>query len=730
MFVVLHAALGSQANSSIVRAKMEETVIYKPTMKCQQMADDMSVFTPNAEKEILRIRAESTEHDLLLQDVFSRMVEALTDVRARNLILKYITDYQQAEVYLNNPSLIERWHGAGRRSVDVILRFLFDFYQEYKTIASKTNEEVAIQLVSIEYPFLEEDEQRFVGSFLKSEGRYPVFFLATRYFQHTSERNAQIFARANGVMCSHLHYDALADEFGITRERVRQLSLIDLTSANDAGMLWDGYRWQSLGFLQKPVLTADNIQWKELAEKEHVEGIDFYAALAIIGQMVPLQTVALRADGRRANARLSANTPWEMPDVLFAYNSRYSFFSFENALIEVGHVASLQRITEDRMPLSGIISRGLVNRQMSDIDAVEIKAVEDILREVVTMFPHVAVEDDDIVFQVNRINYIEEIYQILRRKGEAMTINEIFAEFLRLHPDDHHTDSLFVRSYMLRDDRFEAVGSKSTYQLKEWNRFAGSLGDLAVHLVENSPEPVRADILCQRMMEHRHNTTMKSCYTSIYLAINAKQLMFYIDSSAGDDVAESKEDTAESRYYVGLFQKSYPDRFWASPLVVEGAVRSMRRFLQEYGRWPFNSAATSLERALCYTHRKYSVKKCVTDDEIEFFRQGMADICPDHYPSCERDLQFVSRCNQLIDFCQKYHHLPHHQEQPRLITWYKAQCSQAGSFRGFRKYMFSQTQETIAKLCEPLPPIQPMELPQRGEQKQEEEQLLFDFLGD
>jgi succinate dehydrogenase/fumarate reductase-like Fe-S protein len=59
--------LGSQANSSIVRAKMEETVIYKPTMKCQQMADDMSVFMPNAEKEILRIRAESTEHDLLLQ---------------------------------------------------------------------------------------------------------------------------------------------------------------------------------------------------------------------------------------------------------------------------------------------------------------------------------------------------------------------------------------------------------------------------------------------------------------------------------------------------------------------------------------------------------------------------------------------------------------------------------------------------------------------------------------
>ena len=61
------------------------------------------------------------------------------------------------------------------------------------------------------------------------------------------------------------------------------------------------------------------------------------------------------------------------------------------------------------------------------------------------MMQHVEVEGDDIVFTVNHTNYCEEIYQILRAEGKAMTVDHIYEEFRLRLPDDHHTNSNFIR---------------------------------------------------------------------------------------------------------------------------------------------------------------------------------------------------------------------------------------------------------------------------------------------
>ena len=98
-----------------------------------------------------------------------------------------------------------------------------------------------------------------------------------------------------------------------------------------------------------------------------------------------------------------------------------------------------------------------------------------------------------------------------------MTVDNIFAEFKQRHPEDHHTDSSFIRSYMLSDKRFEAVGSKSTYQLSEWKRFAGTLGALAEHILMAYDNPVKVDELCEMMREQRGNTTRNSLFNHVYI---------------------------------------------------------------------------------------------------------------------------------------------------------------------------------------------------------------------
>lgn len=640
----------------------------------------------------------SQETDRLLQYIFHQMVEGIDDVRVRNLILKYIKSYTQVEDHLNDKSLILKWHGAGKQSVEKILRFLEEYYREYQLVVSGQKEGAATMLIGIEYPFLTAEEREFVVSFLQAEGRYPVLFIASRYLQRTPDRRIQVFARANGIVGGHQRFEVIGEEYRLTRERVRQLGLMSITDAGDAGLVWDEARWQATGFLQQPLLTEANTSWDVCRQKERLDEIDFYGVLAIIRQMTPLNIVALRSDGRRANARLIGDMPWQMPDILFAYDKRLACFSFENALAVVGHEASLQRITDRRMSLPDLVDQHFIDKH-SDEDC---QAVIRVMRDVVSLFDGVETEGDDIVFRANRINYSEEIYQILHRKGEAMTIDAIYEEFRLLYPEDHHTDNSFIRSYMLRDERLEAVGSKSTYQLREWGRFAGPLGDLALHLLEASDQPMLVGTLCQRMLEMRPASTQKSCETSIYIAVIARRLLYYIDNAVSTDDDTEEADAEKRHYYVGLFDRQYPERFWPSPLTVEGLVRSVRRFVTEYGRWPFSSAKTGVERKLYYTLRKYALGQSVSDDEQQRYQQGLADINPVEYPSTERDLLFLNRCRELTDYCAKYHHLP---IRGKLLSWYQSQCSQADQLTEFRKYHFERLQAAVASSHQELPVI-------------------------
>ena len=534
-------------------------------------------------------------------------------------------------------------------------------------------------LASTDYPFLTEAEQTFVQSFCETWGRPPMFYIALSYLRLEVDKKSQIVARMAGLQGRHEHIEELAEAFGLSRERVRQLSGMDLANGSPWPWVWSADRWAAYPFFDKPLLTADNVGWEQLCREEQLGDIDFFGALNILAKIRPLNIVALLADGAKATGRRWFEKGWQEPKVLFAYDKQYSAFRFTDALARVGHDASLQRVSERRQSLSALADAHFPAPPAEETRPQVIAMLADVL----PMFDHVVVEGDDIVLQANRTNYAEEIYQMLQRRGEPMTVEELFAEFRRLHPTDRHTDSTFLRSYLWRDERFEAVGSKSTYQLCEWGRFAGALGELAIHLLEGCEAPVVADELCRQMLEQRPSTTLKSCATSIYLTVQDGRLLYYVDTATGNSC-------------VGLSQQSYDGRYWPSPITVEGAVRSMRRFLSENQRWPFHSGGNGIESSLYYTVRKYSKQLHVTDDELRRYQEGMADIDADAYPANERDQTFAER-----------HRIPTRAERPSLYTWYRSVCSQESQLTGCRRYYYEQLQAALRASCQSLDPLQP-----------------------
>ena len=663
-----------------------EHLLKSPT---DEESEAVGILYSQSEKQFFRFTTLSDSMERRIQDAFDKMADSVSPVRARNLIHSHWKRYRDTEPYLNDASGIWKWYGAGKGMVEHIQAFLEDFRTAYQDIinggdampADDTAEDANLPHPDVDYPFLTAEEQKFVSSFQKSVNRYPVFYIALRYLRCAADRPTQTFARAHGLMGKYESLQDLAAEYGLTFERTRQLSKLII---DEDLPVWNHERWAALDFFHRPFLTEASIHWEALQKLEHIEEMDFYSALAIFAALRHLEVIALRADGYKANARRGKGEAWEQPCVLFAYDKSLNVLRVRDFLRTIGQRAILQRI-EDKTFYMSAITEEFFSPDASEDQKLQVFAM---LREVLPLFPDVEVCEETVVFRQNHINYPEEIYQILHRRGKAMTVDDIYAEFRTLHPDDHHTDSSFLRNYMLQDDRFEPIGRKSTYQLREWEQFAGSLQELAIHLLKDESVPLPTAELISRMTAHRSNTTAKSCESIIYQAVAAGELQYYFTA-----------DNNAYAAYVGLPEKSYPPRFWVSPMTVDGAIASIHRFLAERGYWPHKSKSDEIESRLSYTLRKFTLCEQADEEDGIHFHLGMADIPPYQYPHNDREAIFMEHCRTLDAFWQEHHRPPTNAEESQLSKWYRETKAKLHLLDDFRRYHFERIGQK--------PPLQP-----------------------
>ena len=609
--------------------------------------------------------------DERVQKLFEKMLNEIPDTRTRNILSEIgLFGYRDTENLYRFPAHINRLPGAGTNSVRFIKQFLDDFRKAYYMMTSN-NGERAFKLydISVEYPFLNEDEVEFVYNFMNDEGRYPVFFLARRFIQASQQRGVRAYARYNGIIGRFESLSDIAKDLSVTFERVRQLSKIDVDKLNS--MAWDAGRWAALPGFDRNFMTAASLDWKRVSEAEHVEDMSFYAALSLISLMRPIVIVSLNRDGRRANSRRNAVAEWEEPFILFAHDAAITDVNFVDMIRTLAHDVSLTRTRDLHFSMSKLIGEWTKKPLPPELQA----QVQDLMTEVLPVLPDVGVDGDDIFIRANHINYVDDIYDILQQRDEAMTIDEIYDVFRKMHPDDHHTNSTFLRSYMLADDRFEAVGRKSTYQLREWKRFSGGLMEMAVNIVTENGGPMLTEELCQRMYEQRPSTTVKSCMSTVYLAVQ-KGVLRYLITDEHPSVSS----------YVGLVSEDLPDGFWLSPIDKAGAIESLRRFVSEYQRWPFDMHEDGVEAQLYYVLNKYTRKSDKPQAEVQRFIESITDKNPYELPHTRRDLAFLNNCRKLKDYVMRHHAMPRYDETPALGIWYRNVTRQKNATEPFRQY--------------------------------------------
>ncbi|MCR5821180.1 MAG: hypothetical protein K6F94_09600 [Bacteroidaceae bacterium] len=643
-------------------------------------ADGVLFVIPATKK--FRFQKLDDNLDQRVQLTFEQMTDEITDTRSRNLIRTHLKNYRLAEPYINNNKFLQDWIGLGTITLKRISVFLDTFRKEYESIISADKRDADLALLNADYSFLKPEERNFVRDFYERNGRYPMLYIASRYFLHSDDRKIETYARLNGIKGPYETLWSLSKEYGLSFERTRQLSKLTISEKNPFPQVWAESRWAKTSLFTQEYITESNTNWAETRITEGVPEMSFYAALAIIALVRPIVIISIRTNGTRANGHRAREIEWKEPDILFAYDNKLSKFQFRLFLKEFAHDANLQKIVEKKASLSAMAERYF----QPDTDENIRSQVISIIREVILRFPDVSIDGDEITFHVNRINYSLEIYNIIKHHGEAMTVEAIFQEFKRLHPEDHHKNSKFVRSYMLIDDRFISVGKKSTYQLREWNRFSGTLGELAAQILDGCDEPMTLQQLCRTMVEMRNNTTLRSCESTIYLGVKKGKLQYFI----------TEEQIAHTSF-VGLANKTYPACYWASPLTVEGVLASMHRFIKENERWPYALKADGIESTMHYALRKYTHRLHVTKEELKQYEKGMADIPKYQYPRNEREASYIARCQTLIDFHRKHGRLPSNTEEPLLMQWYQATKGKRKKLDDFRKYHFRKIAKAIQK---------------------------------
>ena len=178
------------------------------------------------------------------------------------------------------------------------------------------------------------------------------------------------------------------------------------------------------------------------------------------------------------------------------------------------------------------------------------------------------------------------LYEVLKTNGNPMHISDIFREFKKIMPNHRYTQASQLRVYLQKHKDFGYRKRSGIYTLREWKHIkTGTIRDTIIEFLNKKDVPQSAPQIMKYVLSHFPETNHSSVITSMFNDGRKRFCAF------------------ENKRY-GLTEKTYPPEYRTieRPKVVkktfEQRISELRRFLAEYGRFPFSNSKTRDERLL------------------------------------------------------------------------------------------------------------------------------------
>lgn len=568
-----------------------------------------------------------------LQSVYVRMRKNLLKTRANNLIEHAAPRFEDLAKYFDSPMRDYNKLCPGQSMMKTLTE-IFNFNQLFKEQFDRywqmSDEEVQSAMLKRDYPYLSSLERRFVMEHGREYGVYPMFFLLYNYMRISEVRSNKIFSLLYGIFDGKERtLNELAEVMGLTRERIRQIASKKLEVHNTELIKTDA--WKSYDeLLSLSFVTVKSSEYQIIKEREHLN-FDFCVFARLMQLLGDYETEIVCDVAVVINRKM-------MPSIKIRDS-----------------VDSLQALVSSRYTNDTRIEiKASLNTMPTEEKAEAVKLMSYIAREGLEL----EVDDEDRVFvQKNHIDVTEDLYTILAKKGEPMSVDELFATFKQKYPDHKYTEPGQIRTYLFRHPNIKPIGNTSRYGLDSWdNVFFGTIRDLLAKLLEESEEPVHIEQLYDAVKEHYPNTNIKSVEYTMKGSDSARFVQFN-DGFYG--LKSKVYDAKWVEYDVAARQRqSFDDR-----------LADFCEFVDSYNRYPVSGNGedeASLYRWLYNVQNEvYEIK----DEYKVMLAETLGRYEQEYIPRNLTENEFRSNCQRYKDYINSHYALPTISTEPELYSW-------------------------------------------------------------
>lgn len=363
--------------------------------------------------------------------------------------------------------------------------------REVMRIAALENQTFQHVRVTHFHPFLKEEQCRFVCEYVGKYGHEPRFFLLYHFMRTAKargERAHRMYNQRFGLGCERRSLDDIAKSYGLTRERVRQITVST----------------KSLPVCDTPYITADDwvrydCLWKEPFIGEHTPSlIDI------------LQREQLEGAHFNALAQLLIHLPNSKHDLVNVKGHTLLVSQGMMGQEGVGRLAdALQQCIDGHYPAD---SRVAVNYVAASAPYRSQPAAAALVTYLAQHVYDIPIEDGHLVLRQNYVDVEAELMAILTEAGEPMSAEKLLEAFKQRNPQHRYANATAdkIVPFLIRNNRIRSIGRTGRYALDSWNINTDTIRSLLMKRLQEADTPLHISKLHEAVSEHYPNVSVRS----------------------------------------------------------------------------------------------------------------------------------------------------------------------------------------------------------------------------
>ena len=615
--------------SEVLRKEIEEGCtlegyydVYEEVNK--YIDENVTIFTYEQQSQLLSKSAYAQ-----MENIFQNLCDKQLSVRGRNFIRHYAPSFVKLVPYFDKPLAYYSTLCPGAH----MKKTLCDIYKlnqslrwEFDKCINMNDEDIYANNLKKSYPFLSSNQRSFLKEFKAEYGRLPLFYILYNYIRLSEERSIRIFCLRYGIYDNNIRtLDEIANIMQLTRERVRQIlkkAETQIIPRED----WHIYN----EILDEPFITEKSPSYIKTFEAEKL-CFDFriFACLLLLIGNYDFETV---------NSHVIVYNKAKVKD-----------FDLGKCIERLSLLANSRYYKDTLIPLDDLLPENCGQLRKYVINLLH-HLIENVFKLQIN-------ETGEVVLKQNHVDVGYEVFDILSRKGEPMTLNEIFDEFKLLYPEHKYDDASQLRPALQNHPNIKAIGKSSRYGLDCWKDiFFGSIRDLIIEILENSERPLHITEIFDKVIIHYPNTNINSV-NSTMLSDDQSRFIAYADGHYG--LASKVYDEEYTQVNIQRQRYKFEDR-----------MAMFCDFVDEYKRYP---VSINGEQEASMYRWLYNVQNGVLDvsaEQLETLNAVLEQYQKNYIPRNQTENEFCNKCQEYKEYINRHHDLPKNSEVPTLYQWF------------------------------------------------------------